>query len=164
MEWIQLAVLISALLCSLVTGLVLCFAIIVMPGIKTLGTVEFLKSFKAMDGIIQKNPPLFMVVWLGSTLAILLSTLLGFWQLQGLDMGLLIFACITYIFGVHLPTITTNVPLNNRLQSVDLDATTPPELRAILHLFETRWLYWNTVRTVVATLTTLTLLVLLLRI
>lgn len=41
MELIQLAVLISALLCSLVAGFVLCFAIIVMPGIKSLGVRDF---------------------------------------------------------------------------------------------------------------------------
>ncbi len=62
MELIQLTVLISTLLCSLVAGFVLCFAIIVMPGIKTLGVLDFLKSFKAMDGIIQSNQPLFMLV------------------------------------------------------------------------------------------------------
>ncbi len=163
MELIQLTVLISTLLCSLVAGFVLCFAIIVMPGIKTLGTVDFLKSFKAMDGIIQNNQTLFMLIWLGSALVLLSSTLLGFWRLEGLELGLLTFSCLTYLFGVHLPTISINVPLNNRLQTLDLDATTESQLQEIVDLFESRWLRWNTIRTVVATLTTLMLLVLLLR-
>ena len=163
MELIQLSVLISALLCSLVAGFVLCFAIIVMPGIKTLGVHDFLKSFKAMDGIIQNNQPLFMLVWLGSALALLSSTLLGIWRLEDSDLSLLIFCCVMYLFGVHLPTITINIPLNNRLQSLDLDATTESESDEIAELFESRWLRWNTIRTVVATLTTLMLLVLLLR-
>ena len=163
MELIQLTILVSALLCSLVAGFVLCFAIIVMPGIRTLGTRDYLKSFKAMDGIIQNNDPLFLVVWLGSALALLSSTVLGFWRLEGLDLGLLIFSCLMYLFGVHLPTITINVPLNNRLQSLDLNAITDHELHEIGELFESRWLRWNTIRTAVATLTTLMLLVLLLR-
>lgn len=52
MELLQLRVWGSTLLCSFVAGFVLCFAIIIMPGIKTLGALDFLKSFKAMDGII----------------------------------------------------------------------------------------------------------------
>lgn len=164
MELIQLAVLISALLCSLVIGIVLSFAIIVMPGIRTLGQIDFLKSFKAMDGIIQNNQPLFMLVWLGSALALVSSTLLGIWQLQNVDLSLLILAFTIYIFGVHLPTITINIPINNRLQSLDLDATTESDLQAITELFESRWLRWNAIRTIVATLTTLLLLILLLRI
>ncbi len=76
---------------------------------------------------------------------------------------LLIFACLMYVFGVHLPTITINIPLNNRLQSLDLYTATESELQEIAELFESRWLRWNTIRTAVAILTTLMLLVLLLR-
>ena len=60
MELIQFAVLLSALFCSLVAGLVLTFAIVVMPGIKTLGDLDFLRSFKAMDLAIggpRPKPP-----------------------------------------------------------------------------------------------------------
>ena len=42
------------------------FAIIVMPGTKTLGDLGFLKAFKAMDRVIQDNQPVFILVWLGS--------------------------------------------------------------------------------------------------
>ena len=163
MELIQLAVLLSALLCSLVAGFVLSFAIVVMPGIRTLGALGFLKSFKAMDGIIQNNHPVFMLVWLGSALVLLASAVLGIWQLEGLDRGLLIVACTIYIFGVHVPTITINIPLNNRLQSLDLDTITESEMLATAEMFESRWLRWNTIRTVIATLTTVLLLVLLVR-
>jgi len=163
MEVVQLAVLISALLCSLVTGIVLCFAIIVMPGIKNLGVLDFLKSFKAMDRVIQNNQPLFLTIWLGSALALLASSLLGIWRLEGLDLGLLIFACVIYLLGLHLPTIAINIPLNNQLKSLDIDAASVSELRAIAELFESRWLRWNTIRTVVATLTTIFLLILLVR-
>ncbi|MEM7215546.1 MAG: DUF1772 domain-containing protein [Pseudomonadota bacterium] len=162
MELIHFAILISTLLCSLVAGFVLCFAIVVMPGIRTLGALDFLKSFKAMDGIIQNNQPLFILVWLGSALALLFSTLLGIWKLEGLDLGLLIFACVVYLAGVQLPTVTINIPLNNRLQSLDLGTTAEYELQVVAELFESRWLRWNAIRTVIATLTTSVLLVLLL--
>lgn len=163
MELIQLAVLLAALLCSLVAGLVLTFAIVVMPGIRTLGDLDFLKSFKAMDRVIQNNQPIFMLVWLGSALVLLGSTVLGIWRLEGLDRVLLVVACVIYMVGVQVPTVTINIPLNNRLQSQDLDTMTESALLATTEMFESRWLRWNTVRTVIATLTTVLLLVLLIR-
>ena len=163
MELIQFALLLSALLCSLVAGLVLTFAIVVMPGIRTLGDLDFLRSFKAMDRVIQNNQPIFMLVWLGSALVLLASTVLGVWRLEGLDRILLIVACAIYILGVHVPTVTINIPLNNRLQSQDLDTMSESELLATTEMFESRWLRWNTFRTVIATLTTVLLLVLLIQ-
>ena len=68
-----------------------------------------------------------------------------------------------YILGVQVPTVTINIPLNDQLQSLDLDAMPNPEVLATAENFESRWLRWNTIRTVVATLTTVLLLVLLVR-
>ncbi len=163
MELIQLALLLSALLCALVAGLVLTFAIVVMPGIRALGDLDFLKSFKAMDRVIQNNQPIFMLVWIGSALVLLATTVLGFWRLEGLDRALLVAACAIYIFGVHVPTVTINIPLNNHLQSQDLDTRTESALLATTEMFESRWLRWNAIRTVIATLTTVLLLILLVR-
>ena len=163
MELVQFAVLLSALLCSLVAGLVLTFAIVVMPGIKTLGDLDFLRSFKAIDRVIQNNQPIFMLVWIGSAVVLVASTVLGIWRLEGLDRVLMIVACAIYIFGVQVPTVTINIPLNNQLQSLDLNAMPNPEVLAAVEDFESRWLRWNTIRTLIATLTTVLLLVLLVR-
>ena len=163
MELVQFAVLLSALLCSLVAGLVLTFAIVVMPGIKTLGDLDFLRSFKAIDRVIQNNQPVFMLVWIGSAVVLVASTVLGIWRLEGLDRILMIVACAIYIFGVQVPTVTINIPLNNQLQSLDLNAMPNPEVLAAVEDFESRWLRWNTIRTLIATLTTVLLLVLLVR-
>ncbi len=163
MELIQFAVFLSALLCSLVAGLVLTFAIIVMPGIRSLGDRAFLQSFKAMDRMIQNNQPIFIVVWLESAVALLTSTVLGIWQLDGLDRVLLVVACAIYLLGVQLPTVTINIPLNNYLQAQDLDALSEPALLEATDKFESRWLRWNTIRTVLAILTTALLLIVLIR-
>ena len=91
------------------------------------------------------------------------TTVLGIWELQGLDLFLLVAACAIYFFGVQVPTVTINIPINNRLQSQDLETIYKSELLATIELFESRWLRWNTIRTIVAILTTALLLVLLLR-
>lgn len=164
MEVIDVALGLSALLCSLVGGLVFTFAIVVMPGIRSMDDRAFLQSFKAMDRVIQDSQPVFILAWPGSAVVLLGSTVLGMWQLEGLDRVLLTVACVIYLFGVHLPTITINIPLNNQLQSMDLDSMSAPALQEIRARFEGRWLRWNYMRTVVATLTTTVLLVLLIRV
>jgi uncharacterized membrane protein len=163
MGLIEFAVLISALLCSLVAGLVFTFAILVMPGTAKLGDRAFLQAFKAIDRVIQNNQPAFILVWLGSAVALLASAVLGIWQLQGLDRILLIAACLIYLLGVQAPTIAINVPLNNQLQSQELGTMNETALAESRARFEPRWLRWNTVRTVLAIVTTVLLLVLLVR-
>lgn len=163
-QLLEFILLVSTLLCSLVAGLVFTFAIIVMPGIRGLGDHDFLQSFKAMDSVIQNNQPIFIFVWLGSAVTILISAVLGIWQLQGLDRLLMLAACVIYLLGVQLPTIAVNVPLNNHLQSLNLTAMSEESLLEAREKFEPRWLRWNFIRTVVAIVTTGLLLVLLLRI
>ena len=62
MEPLHMALLLSILFCSLVAGLLFGFAVVVMPGIAKLADKEYLLAFKHMDGIIQNNQPLFVLV------------------------------------------------------------------------------------------------------
>ena len=49
----------SALSCGLVTGFILTYAIVVMPGLAKLTDKHFLRAFQVTDEIIQNNQPLF---------------------------------------------------------------------------------------------------------
>lgn len=164
MDLFELAVALSALLCALVAGLVFTFAVVVMPGIQRLGDRDFLRAFQVMDGVIQRNQPLFMLVWVGSVVALLVTAVLGLWWLAGVERLLLLLAAAVYLFGVQLPTGVVNVPLNNRLQARDLDSLSEAQLREARADFEGRWMRWNTIRTVLAILASGLLLGLLLRI
>jgi len=161
MDLFQIALSLATLLCSLVAGLVLTFAIVVMPGIRSMGDRDYLMAFKAMDRVIQNNQPIFMLVWVGSALLVLVSTVWGIWRLDGLDRILLVVAGVIYILGVQVPTAAINIPINNRLQALDLDSSSEIELRALAETYETHWLRWNTIRTIVAIATTVLFLVLL---
>jgi uncharacterized membrane protein len=163
MNLFQTALALSTLLCSLVAGFVFAFATVVMPGIGRLNDRDFLQAFKAMDGVIQDYQPIFMLVWLGSVVSLVGSALLGLWWLDGIDRLLLILASAVYLLGVQLPTATINVPLNNRLQKLDLETLPKPELSKTRRLFDSRWVRWNTIRTVLAAFTSALLIILLLR-
>lgn len=163
MDTFQLVLILTTLLCSLVAGFVFAFACVAMPGIGDLGDSEFIRAFQVIDRVIQNNQPLFLFVWGGSIVAIVASGLLGVWQLQGVDLLLLIVATVTFLVGVQLPTATVNIPLNNQLQTVDVEAMDEAALAEVRRDFEPRWNRWNIIRTVFAILASALLIVLVLR-
>ncbi|MFK7909128.1 MAG: DUF1772 domain-containing protein [Akkermansiaceae bacterium] len=131
----------------LVTGLLFTFALLVMPGLGRLEDRGFIRGFQEIDGIIQRNHPIFVVVWLGSILSLLIATVMGFGQLEGLARGLLIAATAFYVFGVQLPTFAGNVPLNNQLQTLELNTMSESELAEARQSFEPAWNRLNLIRT-----------------
>ena len=73
----QIALILAAFLCSLVAGFLFAFAIVTMPGIRSLNDQEFLRAFQVMDRVIQNKQPLFILVWVGSVVALVTSAVLG---------------------------------------------------------------------------------------
>lgn len=159
MDLLSMALIVATLLCSLVAGFLFSFAVVVMPGINRLSDREFVRSFQAMDGIIQHNQPVFMLVWIGSVLALVVAAVLGVSYLEGWLRWLLIVAAAGYLLGVQLPTFTINVPLNNRLQSLAVDTSDDSALVVCRTSFEGLWNRWNVIRTVIACLVSLLLIV-----
>jgi uncharacterized membrane protein len=155
----HLLLLAATLLCGLTTGLVFAFMIVVMPGIRTLPDREFLRAFKVMDRIIQNNSPLFLLAWAGSMIFLIAAGIMNVTVLSGIPRLLLIGAVAAYLVGVQAPTFAVNVPLNNQLQALDLPSLDAAALREARAAFASRWVYWNTFRTVFGLLTTVLLLV-----
>lgn len=156
-----LILILATLLSALVAGLLFAFSIVTMPGIKLLDDREFIRAFQVIDGVIQNNQPLFMLVWVGSVVAMLVTAVLSFGQLSGVELVLMIVATAVYLFGVQLPTVTINVPLNNQLQRVEVDQLSEPAQKKARMDFEPRWNQWNRIRTGFASLASVMLLVLL---
>ncbi len=157
----QTVLVFATFLCSLVAGFLFAFAVVAMPGIRSLNDRQFIRSFQVMDGVIQNNQPLFVLVWVGSVLALLISAVLGMWQLQGTELVLLIVAALAYLVGVQWPTGTINIPLNNKLQALDAEVANETALQLARRAFEPRWNRWNSIRTVFASLASALLMILL---
>jgi uncharacterized membrane protein len=156
----DVSLLIAAFLCALTAGLLFAFAVVVMPGIRDLPDRDFLRVFTVMDRVIQQNEPRFLLVWAGSVLSLLGALLIGVGTLAGTERLMLIGAAAVYLLCVQLPTVAVNVPLNNRLQTLDLDVLDAAALRAARAAFEGRWNRWNAFRTVFAGISAGVLLVL----
>ena len=163
MEIFQIVLFLATFLCSLVAGFLFAFAIVAMPGIRDLNDREFIRAFQVMDGVIQNNQPVFILVWIGSVVTLVASLVLGMGQLDGVGRLLIIFGALAYILGVQLPTATINIPLNKKLQTLDVDALDKTEQEAARKDFEPRWNRWNSIRASFASLTSALLMILLLR-
>ena len=164
MTLFSIALVLAAFLCSLVAGFLFAFAVVVMPGLGRLDDGGFIRAFQMIDGIIQRSQPLFVFTWMGSVLALMTAAVLGIWELGGSNRLLLITATLVYILGVQLPTVTINIPINNKLQKLDLGTTSESAQRQARSEFEPRWNRWNVIRTACSSFTTILLLVLLLRV
>ncbi|MEM6366195.1 MAG: anthrone oxygenase family protein [Planctomycetota bacterium] len=150
---------VATVLCSLVAGLLFAFAVVVMPGIARLSDREFIRAFQGIDGVIQDNQPLFMLVWIGSPISLLVATGLGFFKLAGAQQALIVLAAALYLLLVQMPTIMINIPLNNRLQEFDIATANDDEVSEARDAFEHQWNRWNVIRTIAAIITSVLLMV-----
>jgi uncharacterized membrane protein len=133
----------------LVTGLLFTFALLVMPGLGKLDDRSFLRGFQEIDGIIQRGHPVFGAVWLGSIVSLPAVTVMGFGQLGGWAQGLLVIATVLYVLGVQLPTFRGNIPLNNRLQTLELATMNELKIAEARRAFEPGWNRLNRFRTII---------------
>jgi uncharacterized membrane protein len=163
MEIFQITSIMATFLCSLVAGFLFAFAIVVMPGLRSLNDREFIRAFQVMDRIIQHNQPIFMLVWVGSVVALVTSAVLGIGRLDGAGLLLIIFAALAYFFGVQLPTVTINIPLNNKLQTLDVDVMNETTQKEARKDFEPRWNLWNSIRATFASLASALLVIMIFR-
>ena len=150
MSTFETALIFSAFLCSLVAGFLFAYAIVVMPGIKNLDDKQFIKTFQITDRVIQNNHPVFLLVWVGSAISIMVCAISGFSKLQGVDFVLLLLATVGYLVGVQASTIVVHLPLNSELQKYDVETMCEEELYAARIGFEPRWNRSNDIRTVIA--------------
>ena len=141
---------VSTLLCALVTGFIFTYAVVVMPGFAKLDDRDFIRAFQVTDGVIQNNQPLFMLAWVGSIVSVVATMILGFIELHGIDRWTVIAIGFVYLLGVQGITIRVHLPLNNRLQRLEIDEMDPESLSKERNKFETRWNYFNNIRTLIA--------------
>jgi hypothetical protein len=157
----QISLVIAALLCTVVFAWALIFHIVIMPGIALLDDGGFLRAFQVIDGIIQRNQPVFVFTWLGSTVALLVAMGLGYRELNTTQAILLTVATVIDV-ACQISTFTKNVPLNNRVKELNISYMDSEMKRKEREHFEAPWNWWNLARTVGLGFVSVYLLVLLL--
>ena len=150
MDILDISLFFSILLSALVTGFILTYAIVIMPGLSNLDDKEFIKAFQVTDGIIQNNQPLFILIWVGSIMSVLSTIITSILSLGILDAWLIISVSVVYLLLVQGITILIHLPLNKSIQNIDINSSNSETLSKMRKSFETKWNYFNNVRSVVA--------------
>jgi uncharacterized membrane protein len=157
------ATMLAILFCGLVTGFLLAFAVVVLPGLRTLDDGAFLRAFQVVDGVIQRRQPLFLLLWVGALLAVVVVMGFGVRSLVGTERLLAVAAGVLWLGGVQIVTAVVHLPLNAMVQGIDIAASTRAVLGATRERFEPRWSRWNAVRVAAGTTAVTCLLLLLAR-
>ena len=132
-----------------------------MPGLSKLEDKEFIKAFQVTDGVIQNNQPIFILIWVGSIISVLCTIIVSILSLGILKAWLIIFTSVVYLLGVQFITITIHLPLNKRIQKIDINSTNFQTLSDERKNFETKWNYFNNIRTGIALIVVLIFLLIL---
>ena len=158
MNFLEVSLICSILSCTLVTGFTLLYAVVIMPGLSKLDDKEFIKAFQVTDGVIQDNQPLFILIWLGSVISVVGAILSSIISVGLPEAWLIVFVGVVYLLGVQGITLSVHLPLNNHIKKINIEKTDPQMLSVERGKFETRWNFFNTIRTGISFLVSLTLL------
>ena len=161
MDFLDISLIFSILSCSLVTGFIFTYAIVVLPGFSKLGDKEYIRVFQVTDGVIQNNQPLFMLTWIGSIISVLGAILAS---ILSPDLGktwFIVLIGVVYLLGVQGITITIHLPMNNHIKDLNLDELDDQTLSKERLKLETKWNYFNNIRTGVGFFVSLSLLLVL---
>jgi uncharacterized membrane protein len=150
MDLLDISLIFSILFCSLVGGFIFTYAIVVMPGLSNLNDKDFLRTFQVTDAIIQNKQPLFLFIWIGSIVAILTTVLVSLLIVGLKETWLIVLIGVAYLLGVQGITIAIHIPLNNHIQKLKIQEQNDKTLADERLKFETKWNFFNTIRTGIA--------------
>ena len=161
MDVLDISLIFSILSCSLVGGFIFTYAVVVMPGLSNLNDKDFLRAFQVTDAVIQNNQPLFIFTWIGSIVAMLITILVSVISVGLSETWLIILIGVVYLLGVQGITVAIHIPLNNRIHKVKIEELNDETLADERLKFETKWNFFNYIRTSVAISVSVLLLILL---
>ena len=144
MTFKTLVLLLSTVSTALISGLFYAYSCSVIPGLSRLSDISFLQAMQSINRAILN--PLFFVSFLGTL--VLLPITVWFFKEQSLVFYLLLAAALLYFGGVFLITMLGNVPLNNLLDTADLNKLDTAGLANLRNRFETSWNFFHRIRTI----------------
>ncbi|WP_254163919.1 anthrone oxygenase family protein [Chryseosolibacter histidini] len=142
----------TAMTTALIGGLFYAYSCSVNPGLGRLPDAQYIAAMQAINEAIIN--PLFMMSFMGTLLLLPLSTYCHYSATPTARFYLLLLATVTYAVGVFGVTMFGNVPLNDALARINLNASAD-ELKAQRTLFEGPWNSLHRIRSLASALTIL---------
>ena len=146
-DFLRWALVVSCVGSGMMAGLFASFSTFMMKALGSLERSEGVRAMQAINRLIVR--PSFLLVFMGTAASSVVSAYVAYgdvgpWRYIGLSAGL-------YVVGCLLSTILFNVPLNDKLESVDSHGD---EELVLWDIYLVRWTRWNHVRSVATVLST----------
>jgi uncharacterized membrane protein len=151
MKMTTIVLIFTGVLTALIAGLFYAYSCSVVLGLGKLSDGEYLKAMQSINREILN--PVFFLSFMGTAVMLPVSTFL--YRAQSPVFILLLVATIIYLIGVFGVTIVGNVPLNDQLDQFNILDSTAEGLKRMREVFENRWNFLNTIRTVCSTVSIL---------
>ena len=152
-----LLLLLAILFTGLMAGIFFTWSNAVKPGIGQLSDLEYLGAFQSMNRVILN--PSFKLIFFGALICIILVPVFHFKSQSSQVLGLMILAGSIYVIGAFFITIFGNIPVNELLDSANLEALSINEASLLREAIESKWNFYNWVRTGSSTLSFMVLLI-----
>jgi len=140
---------------SLVSGVFLTFSDFVMRSLRGAGAESGIKVMQIINREVLAT--LFMVLLLGlAVVSLFLAGYAGLW-ISGSVSAMVVVGSLLYLVGVFGVTLVFNVPMNQRLETMDCASNEAMDYWARIYL--PRWTFWNSVRTAASAGTAICILI-----
>ena len=138
----------AVFLTGLSAGLFYAWQVSVIPGTRKVVDLTYLESMQSINRAILN--PAFFLIFIGSPLALAISTIQQFHS--GMGFWLLLAAAVTYVLGTFGVTAFGNVPLNDALDALEIAELGELEIGRFRKAYEQKWNRLHLIRTVFAAL------------
>ena len=136
----------SAIGCGLLAGLYFAFSTFIMGVLGRIEPSAGIAAMNSINAVILRSS--FMPLFMGSSLAALVLAGIALFQWQQPGSAAILAGGAIYVIGMFVCTMALNVPLNNKLASVDPAGAEAADVWA---RYLRDWTLWNHVRTVAST-------------
>lgn len=137
----EITLALAALTTGVMAGLFFAYSFSVIPGLGKLSDSEYIRAMQSINREIQN--PWFFACFFGALILLPAASYLTYGEKA---FPFVAAAALAYAIGTFGVTVVANVPLNDALEAFDPVAT-PERYGEIRAVFESRWNFWNHVRT-----------------
>ena len=148
MKFEDIVLVVSGTLTGLLAGVFYAFSVAIVPALRSLKGTQHIAAMQSINVKIEN--PVFFLSFFGPTF---LLPLAAFLHRETPQFGLLVAASILHIAGSNGVTIAGDIPLNNKLDKIDVNHLSETEADQIRQEFQrpgSPWMNYHHIRTFAA--------------
>ncbi|MEP7289730.1 MAG: anthrone oxygenase family protein [Chloroflexota bacterium] len=149
----NIVLILGGTLTGLLAGVFYAFNVAVVPALRSIKGTQHIAAMQAIN--IKIKNPVFFLSFFGPTILLPLAAYL---HRDGPQFATLVAAAILHIIGANAVTVVGNIPLNDKLEKIDVSRLSEAQADEIRQEFQgigSSWMRYHNVRTLAETAATI---------